>query len=202
MKKYLLHGIWLLIAALLVISGIGLFVDAGNVLVQIAKWIGVLLMITGVLQIIRTALMHKTPFGDRSFATRGAMLALVGFMIGLQPVFASSVLWVLISMMVVYNGLSNLGAAMHLYREKSNSGWGLLGMGVAEIVLGVGCFINPELIAIPVGVLIGLALAVEGVAVALVWYFALYKQPAPTAAEKEVPTDKPVPDVKPEETKE
>jgi len=170
LKTILLHVLWLAAAVMLVVSGIGILCDSSNIMTTVANWIGIVMILSGLMQLGVTVLMRATIFGDRAFFTKGMMTLLIGVIILLKPIIASTILWVLLSVMVLVDGISLASAALAMRKDGIRGRQGLLAAGVLEAVLGVCCLLNPDIVGLAVGIIIGVGLIYEGLALAGTWF--------------------------------
>lgn len=167
-----IHILWLTAAAALIAGGIGILCDYSNVMITVADWIGIVMVLSGLMQIGVTVLMRATIFGDRAFFTKGAMTFIVGVIILLKPVITATILWVLLSDMVLVDGISLASAALAMRKDSKGirGRFGLLIAGALEGVLGVCCLLNPDIVGLAVGIIIGTGLIYEGLALAGTWF--------------------------------
>jgi len=165
-KSTVLLVVWLLSAALLVAAGIGCMVNSGDIMSIMADWIGVVLIISGALQLLVNYVMRATAFGVRSFLTKGMVTLVVGIVVLCKSFIAGEVIRVLISTMVLVDGISVVGAALEMNRDKvPGRGW-LWFIGIVEALLGVAGFLKPEILNITLGILLGVSLIYEGLSLA------------------------------------
>lgn len=170
-RNIVLHTLWLAAAVALIAGGIGILCDYSNVMVTVADWIGIVMVLSGLMQLGVTVLMRATIFGDRAFFTKGAMTLIVGVIILLKPIITATILWVLLSVLVLVDGISLVSASLAMHKDsKSIRGWwGLLAGGALEAILGVCCLLNPDIVGLAVGIIIGVGLIYEGLALAGTW---------------------------------
>lgn len=161
-KRILLTILWGLSAALLVAAGFGCLFNSNEIMDLMADWIGVVVVLSGLLQLSIAWLMRTTIFGDRGFLTKGVVAIVVGVFIMCKSFIAGEVLRVLISMMVLVDGISLLGAALAMRQDHIPGRIWLWIIGILEAALGIAGFLKPEVLNIAVGVVIGLSLIYEG----------------------------------------
>ena len=79
MKKNgtLLMVVWLLSAILLVAAGVGCMVNSADITNILADWMGLVLIISGVLQLLVNYLLRDTIFGMRGFLTKAVVTVIV-----------------------------------------------------------------------------------------------------------------------------
>ena len=117
--------------------------------------------------------MRTTIFGDRGFLTKGVVAIVVGIFVMCKSFIAGEVLRVLISMMILVDAISILGAALAMRQDRiPGRGWLWL-IGIVELALGVAGFLKPELLNITVGILIGISLIYEGLTLAYTWFIGM-----------------------------
>lgn len=171
--KALLHVCWLGAAVLLAAAGIGCMVNSGDVMNMLAGWIGVLMTLSGLAQLGVVWLMRNTIFSDRAFLTKAIVTVIVGLFVICKSFIAGEVLRVLVSMMILVDGVSVLGAALAMKADRiAGRGWLWL-IGVVEALLGVAGFLRPEILNIAIGVLIGVSLIYEALTLVYTWYIGM-----------------------------
>ena len=172
-KRILLSSLWILAAALFAVAGIGCMVNSGDIMSMLASWIGILVVLSGLAQLTVAWLMRETVFGDRGFLTKGLVAVVVGLFIMCKSFIAGGVLQVLISMMILVDAISILGAALAMRQDHiPGRGWLWL-IGAVELVLGVAGFLKPELLSVTIGILIGLSLVYEGLTLLYTWFIGM-----------------------------
>lgn len=169
-KKVLISTLWILSAALLAAAGIGCMIKNGDIMSMLADWIGIMVVLSGVAQVAVAWLMRTTIFGDRSFLTKGVVAVVVGLFIMCKSFIAGEVLRVLISMMILVDAISILGAALSMRQDRIPGRSWLWLIGIVELVLGIAGFLKPELLSIAIGILIGLSLVYEGLTLLYTWF--------------------------------
>ncbi len=173
--------LWSLAAALLVVSGIGCMVNSGEIMDIMADWIGILVVLSGLLQLGVSWIMRRTIFGNRSFLTKGVVAVVVGIFIMCKSFIAGEVLRVLISMMVLVDGIGLLGSALDMRQDRIPGRAWLWVIGILEAFIGIAGFLKPEILSITVGVIIGVSLVYEGLSllytmfIGVRWYKALHQ---------------------------
>lgn len=173
MKKKLLHGMWLVAAAPMIAAGIGCMISSGDVMSLLADWIGIVMLLSGLLQLGITFLVRNTVFGDRSFLIKAVVTIVVGIFIMCKSFIAGEVLRVLISMMILVDGISLLGAALAMNRDRvAGRGWLWL-IGAVELLMGIAGFLKPEVLNLAVGLVMGISLIYEGLVLVYTWFIGM-----------------------------
>ncbi len=173
MKKTLLHICWLGAAVLLAAAGIGCLVNSSDVMNMLADWIGILMVLSGLAQLGVVWLMRNTIFSDRAFLTKAVVTVIVGVFVICKSFIAGEVLRVLVSMMILVDGVSVLGAALAMRVDRiPGRGWLWL-IGTIEALLGVAGFLRPEILNLAIGILIGVSLIYEALTLVYTWYIGM-----------------------------
>jgi len=86
---------------------------------------------------------------------------------------AGEVLRVMISMMVLVDAVSLLGAALAMNRDHvPGRGWLWL-IGILELLLGAAGFLKPEILNLAVSVIVGASLIYEGLVLVYTWFIGM-----------------------------
>ena len=175
MKKNgtLLMIVWLLSAILLVAAGVGCMVNSADITSILADWMGIVLIISGVLQLLVNYLLRDTIFGMRGFLTKAVVTVIVGVVILCKSFIAGEVIRVLISTMILVDGISVIGAAMDMNRDRIPGRAWLWIIGLLEALLGVAGFLKPEILSITLGILLGISLIYEGLVLGYTCFMAM-----------------------------
>ena len=175
MKKNgtLLMVVWLLSAILLVAAGVGCMVNSADITSILADWMGIVLIISGVLQLLVNYLLRDTIFGMRGFLTKAVVTVIVGVVILCNSFIAGEVIRVLISTMILVDGISVIGAAMEMNRDRIPGRAWLWIIGLLEAILGVAGFLKPDILSITLGILLGLSLIYEGLVLGYTCFIAM-----------------------------
>ena len=173
MKKHLLNVCWLASAVLLAAAGLGCMLNPGDVMTMMAEWIGAVMVLSGLMQLGVVWLMRKSVFGDRAFFTKALVTVIVGVFVMCKSFIAGEVLRVLVSMMVLVDAVSLLGAAWAMNGDRVRGRGSLWLIGLVELVLGVCGFLRPEIINVAVSVIMGVSLLYEGLTLVYTWFISM-----------------------------
>jgi len=72
--------------------------------------------------------------------------------------------------MVLVDGISLASAALAMRKDGIRGRQGLLVAGILETILGICCLLNPDIVGLAVGIIIGVGLIYEGLALAGTWF--------------------------------
>lgn len=173
MKRRVINVLWLASAVLLAAAGLGCMLNPGDIMSMMADWVGLVMVLSGLMQLGVVWLMRNSVFGDRSFFTKALVSLIVGVFIMCKSVIAGEVLRVLISMMVLVDAVSLLGAAWAMNSPRIRGrGWLWL-IGLVELALGVCGFLKPELLNVAVSTVMGISLIYEGLSLTYTWFIGL-----------------------------
>lgn len=173
MKKHIVSVLWLCAAVLLAAAGLGCMLNPGDVMSMMADWVGWVMTISGLLQLGVVRLMRQTVFGDRSFFVKAVVSIIVDVFIMCKSFIAGEVLRVLISMMVLVDAVSLLGAAWAMNTPRIRGrGWLWL-IGLVELTLGVCGFLKPEILNVAVSTIMGISLIYEGLSLTYTWFIGM-----------------------------
>lgn len=173
MKKSILNILWLSSAVLLAAAGLGCMLNPGDVMSMMADWVGLVMVLSGLMQLAVVWLMRKSVFGDRSFFTKAVVSIIVGVFIMCKSFIAGEVLRVLVSMMVLVDAVSLLGAAWAMNGDHiAGRGWLWL-IGLVEMILGVSGFLKPEIVNLAVSIIMGVSLIYEGLTIVYTWFIGM-----------------------------
>lgn len=126
-------------AILMVVFGIILLVWPGQVSAMIGKLVGILLIITGAVQL-------AGKLADDSNRTMGIIVAAIvlffGLYIFINPGIVVSLIPIIFGILMVVHGVQDISMAFE-GKTYQASGWkGMLALGVFDIVLGLFCVAN------------------------------------------------------------
>lgn len=172
MKKYVkyLQYLYLAATALLLACAIGVLVKNAEVTSGVPVWIGLLLVLTGLCEGMASLAWRRKDGAESEFTSRAGLKLVIGAMVLFQGVFTGSVMWVLISSMLILCGFS-----MYMFgrkvRKNGMRNWLWIGpVSALEMLLGVLCFLDPALLGFSTGVMVGIALLSAAAADSCVWY--------------------------------
>lgn len=172
-SRILFSVLWLLSAVLLVVAGIGVMTDYGSVMEGIASWIGIVMVVSGLLELAACAVFHGTILSGHAFLTRAIATAAVGILLLCQSFLAGGIIQIIFSVMLIVDAVSMFSAASSFSALKNFRFKGkhaLWVLAVLELILGICGFIKPEVLHMALGILIGISLIYEGITLVYTWF--------------------------------
>lgn len=173
-SRVLFSVLWIASAVLMVVAGVGVIADYNGVMTGIALWVGIVMVLSGVMELGASLMLHGTVFGSHSFITKGIASVAVGVLLLCQSFLAGGIIQIVFSIMLIVDAVSMFGAAsaMKDISIKVKGKGALWVLAVLELLLGICGFIKPEVLHMALGVLIGISLIYEGAVLVYTWYVA------------------------------
>ena len=128
-------------ALALILIGIMFLISPVSSMVTIARAIGIILMIAGIMEIVIAVRSTGRPI---SLLTAGSLLlVLVGLWVFLHPSFILSSINLVLGVIIVVSAVSSLGQAAQIRRSGRDSSLSMV-LSIAGIILGVLIIVRPE----------------------------------------------------------
>lgn len=160
---YLIQGI------LLVIAGVLALVYPLITNVALAVFLGWMLLLSGIVQAVTLIGGGKTPDFWLQLIS-AALSVVVGFLFLRNPAVAVGTLVMLMSVFFLIEGISKTVFSLTI-RPFPNWGW-VLASGILGILIAVWLLANPAMSLLLLGILIGVQLVAEGIAIATMAWMA------------------------------
>ncbi|QQO10131.1 HdeD family acid-resistance protein [Breznakiella homolactica] len=163
MKNILWRIAWILVGLALI--GIGVFfISSPNAnLVTLSVLIGIVMLINGIIDIVAYARYRKIMISPGWELAEGIITVIVALVILFNYWVAAAILPFIISVWVLFAGITRTVTSFDLRRVGISSwGWSLF-LGIAEIVFAVLSFFNPFVTALTIGLLVGIFFIFQGV---------------------------------------
>ncbi|PWL71877.1 MAG: hypothetical protein DBY25_03755 [Clostridiales bacterium] len=162
-KGTFLRVIWIVSGVLLLIAGILCFISPSVALQSIALWLGLFMLVSGVLDIIAFAKSYDVVIGSGWLLANGILTLLLGLLMLGNEWITATVLPLLLILWLISSGISSLVHSFDLKRF-GVSGWGLMtAWGAVEIVFGVVSLFKPVAAVVAMAILIGITFVIEGI---------------------------------------
>jgi uncharacterized membrane protein HdeD (DUF308 family) len=147
-------------ALALILIGIMFLISPVSSMVTIARAIGIILMIAGILEIVVAVRSTGRPI---SLLTAGSLLlVLVGLWVFLHPSFILSSINLVLGVIIVVSAVSSLGQAAQIRRSGWDSSLSMV-LSIAGIILGVLIILNPFSTAKTLARIIGIVTIYQGI---------------------------------------
>lgn len=143
--------------------GVVLVLWPGLSIQLVCKAVGVVLIVCGLLRLISFFIEHDGSMYTQSNLVLGIIFAVVGIWIVANPGRVLSLIPIIVGILIVIHGISNLQQAITLCKSKYSRWW--LALLLAVLTLGLGCLLifKPFAAIDTVVMLIGLFLIYDGV---------------------------------------
>ena len=162
MKNGLVKILWLISGILLIFSGIVCMFNPSVTLVSLAFLMGVALLFSGLIDILIFVRIKDILPGAGWTLADGIITIVISVLLFCNQVLAASAIPFIFGMWVIFSGIAKTINSFDLKRFGMD-GWGwVMILGVLEVVLGFISFFRPVIAAIAIGLIVGLALVVQG----------------------------------------
>ncbi|MDL2225254.1 DUF308 domain-containing protein [Eubacteriales bacterium OttesenSCG-928-M02] len=163
MKNTLLKVLWIISGILLIIAGVFCFVSPGAALVTISVYVGIALLITGIIDIFIYFKGKDVLLGAGWVLFEG----ITGVILALLLLFNSEVMALVLPYVfgfwVLWGGTSRVISSLDM-RALGVPGWGwITAYGILGILVGFLSFFRPITAAIAIGALLGFFLVYQGI---------------------------------------
>lgn len=129
----------------------------------VCKAVGVVLIVCGLLRLISFFIEHDSSMYTQSNLILGIVFAVVGIWIVANPGRVLSLIPIIVGILIVIHGISNLQQALTLCKSKYSRWWLALLLAVLTLGLGILLIFKPFAAIDTVVMLIGLFLIYDGI---------------------------------------
>ncbi len=155
--------LWAVAGALLVISGVICLLYPEVALATLALYLGFVLLVCGVIDIVIFVKGHKFLYGAGWFLVDGILTVVISLFLLFNNAFTMLTLPFLFGMWLLMSGISKAVNSFDL-KALGVSGWGwFLAFGIVIAALGFLSFINPVAGALTLGSTVGFVLILQGI---------------------------------------
>ena len=167
MRRTTYRVLWGVAGVLLIIAGIMCLVWRGAALATLAMLLGVVLLISGVVDIIIFCSARNVMYGAAWFLVDGILTVILSLFILFDQVFTMLTLPFVFGMWLICTGITRFVNSFDLQRCGVR-GWGwFTALGLLMTAAGVISFIDPVAGAMALGIVLGISLILEGIAAIL-----------------------------------
>lgn len=164
MNQTLSRILWVIAGVLLLIAGVICIADPSVVLVAMPLYLGISMMISGIVDIVIFAKGNRYMSGSGWFLADGILTVLLSLFILFHQTFTMLSIPYIFGMWLLFSGISKFVNSFELKRMEVR-GWGwFTAMGVLLAIAGILSFWNPVLELVTMGVLVGVLLIFQGTA--------------------------------------
>lgn len=168
--------LWLISGILMIVAGIFCFIYPIGTLWYLAFIMGVVMLLSGILDIVMYARMgHLFPGSGWVLADGILTIILALFVLGNQYITAVNLPFVF-GIWVIFSGITRLINSTEI-RRAGAQGWGwMIAHGILDILFGMFCFIEPAVGSIAIGILVGVSFLLQGVFSLFQWWFQIWRK--------------------------
>lgn len=168
----------LILGILLVIFGVFLFATPGFNAVMLGYLVSILMLVSGIAEIVFYATHHKTHAASGWLLADGILTAILGLLLLFMPSAQVLTMSIIFAVWVLFTGVVSFSGAFTAKSAGSHSwGWSLA-LGIIGILLGLWLMFDPMLSIVSIGYLLPAAFVFEGIS-AIAAFFSGGKQAEP-----------------------
>ena len=162
MNKTLSRILWIAVGVLLVIAGAACMLNPGAVLTWMTVFLGVAMLVSGVIDIVIFAAGHKFMLGSGWMLLDGILTVVLSLFVLGNKAFTAMTLPFIFGMWLIFTGISKFASSFDL-KYLGVRGWGwFTALGVLLTVVGFISFSTPIVSAVALSVTGGVILILEG----------------------------------------
>jgi len=156
---------WLVLlkGIILIALAIFIFINPVEALVGLGIYIGIVLMITGILIISRTLYNHKTDDLFGWHLAEGIIDILFALVLLTNPAVTTAVFPFIVGFWIIIFGVMAFANAMHLMKQKQKQWWVSALGGLLNVIIGFLIITNPVIGALSITIWIGLGFLIYGI---------------------------------------
>jgi uncharacterized membrane protein HdeD (DUF308 family) len=155
----------MLISVLFVAAGIFMIASGSGVtFLSVAFILGILFMVGGVCECLSCFKDQREDTSENRWINiDGLTTFMLGFLIISNKLAADATVPLVLGLWVAISGIRNLVRALDRWEEQDSYFYGHLSIGILNIVVGLYMYFNADLFVLPVGVLVGVCVMVQGI---------------------------------------
>ena len=164
MNQTVSRVLWIIAGVLLLIAGVICLLNPGAALVTMSLYLGISMLISGIIDIIIFARGNRYMAGSGWFLADGILTVLLSLFLLFHQAFTMLSLPYIFGMWLLFSGISKFVHSFELKRL-GVPGWGwFTALGILLALAGFLAFWDPITELFAIGVLVGLLLIFQGVA--------------------------------------
>lgn len=158
-----MRALTIILGILLIITGIYCFFNLGMAFVTLALFLGIVMMVYGISQIIAWFASRKNGGSSGWVAFEGILTLAIGAIVAFYPL-SEVVLAIWFAAWLIASGLMRIIAAVQTKRNFPGTPWGfMMFMGILTIVVGIYGVIHPMVIGMALAMLFGIFFVLQGI---------------------------------------
>lgn len=163
MKNVVLRILWAVLGALMIIAGIICLAVPGITEVTVAIAYGVILLVSGIADIVIFAVWGPQMLGAGWLLLDGILTILLSLLLLFNMGFTALALPYIFGMWVMFSGISKFVNSFDL-RRFGVRGWGwIMALGIVMTIVGFAAFLDPVLSALAMTVITGVMFIMSGI---------------------------------------
>ncbi len=163
-NNMLMRILWILSGILLIIAGVICVADPTAALVSFAAFLGVVMLASGVIDIIIFAKWHTIMMGAGFELAEGILTILLAIFLICNEWLAAMALPFIFAAWLLFSGVSKAIASFDLKKLGISIWYFLTALGILDVVLGIVLFFQPSVAVVAIGMIIGFTFFVQGIA--------------------------------------
>lgn len=153
----------LITALLLIVVGVVCIINPGEGFQDMAWLIGLLVLVAGGMSLL-FGLRAKEVLPNATFTiVMGILQIVVGLLFVCNKVFGATVLTVIFSLWVMFEGLTLAVLSFNYKKQGYDKWWIMMLLGVVSLVLGLVAVCHPSIVGTLFGILLGIGIFANGV---------------------------------------
>lgn len=172
MNKTATRLLWIIVGILLIATGVACMVYPDVTLGGLSILLGLVMMLSGIVDIIIFASAHDVMYGSGWFLLDGILTVLLSVFILANQAFTALTLPFILGMWLLFAGISRFVNSFDL-RRLGVRGWGwFTALGILLALVGFVSFLNPLVGALALSWTVGILMILQGIASVLWGCFA------------------------------
>lgn len=164
MNKTVSRVLWGIAGVLLMVCGVVCIANPAVTLSTLSIVLGVVMLLSGIIDIVIFAKGHNAMFGSGWFLVDGILTVLLSVFILFNQAFTTLTIPFIFGMWLLFSGITKFVNSFELQRLGVR-GWGwFTALGVLLAVASFLSFLNPVAGAVTLSILVGLLLILQGIA--------------------------------------
>ena len=170
MKTGFLKVLWVISGILLIFAGMLSFLYPQSAVMTIAFIFGLIMLITGIFDIIIYFTIREYMLGAGWILVDGVLTSILSVLLLGNDFVTANVIPYIFAMWMLFSGVTKFISSFDLKKLNIN-GWGWLSLlGILGTVLGFICFLQPIVAANILGILMGIIFVFQGCFALYMWW--------------------------------
>lgn len=164
MNRTLSRVLWIAAGVLLMVAGVACMANPGAVLTGMTIFLGIAMLISGIVDIVIFAVGHSFMFGSGWLLLDGILTVILSLFVLGNRTFTAITIPFIFGMWLIFSGISKFVNSFDL-KYLGVRGWGwFTALGILLALVGFISFTTPAVSAVALSVTVGVLLILEGTA--------------------------------------